>query len=222
VASAGEVTGGWEVAPGLWRWIAFHPEWKQDVASYAHPSDDGLVLIDPLVPTEPPERRRFWRWLDGHARGEKRPVHVLLTVFWHKRSAPEVLKRYATDPGAVLWAPAGAESKLTSRVDHPFGGAERPPAGIVAFETPGGVEVVLWLPQVGAVVSGDILLGGKRKPLRVCPQSWLPRDVTRAEVAASLARLRSLPVERVLPTHGEPVLEDARAVLAEALDDAAA
>jgi glyoxylase-like metal-dependent hydrolase (beta-lactamase superfamily II) len=221
VTTTGELIDGREVSPGLWRWTAFHREWKQDVASFALVTDTGLVLIDPLLPDDPGQRRRHWHWLDAHARGRRQPVHVLLTVFWHERSTPDVLERYANDPGAQLWAPAQAEAKLSGRVDRTFVGGDQLPAGIVAFDTPRGDEVVLWLPKARALVSGDILLGGKRKPLRVCPQSWLPRTVTRSEVAASLAPLRDLPVSLVLPAHGEPILEDAAAVLARALDDAA-
>jgi hypothetical protein len=38
-----------ELRPGLWRWNAFHPKWKQQVASLAVDTRDGLVLIDPLL-----------------------------------------------------------------------------------------------------------------------------------------------------------------------------
>jgi glyoxylase-like metal-dependent hydrolase (beta-lactamase superfamily II) len=81
-------------------------------------------------------------------------------------------------------------------------------------------EVVLWLPAQRAVVSGDVLLGGVRKPLRVCPKSWLPRGVARSDVARALMPLRELPVELVVPLHGEPVTTGAREVLAAALDEA--
>jgi glyoxylase-like metal-dependent hydrolase (beta-lactamase superfamily II) len=44
------------LADGLWRWTARHPEWHagefgREVASLR--TDEGLVLVDPLLPEEP-------------------------------------------------------------------------------------------------------------------------------------------------------------------------
>ena len=44
--------GGEEVARGVWRWTAVHPEWKEIVACAALESGAGTVLIDPLLPEE--------------------------------------------------------------------------------------------------------------------------------------------------------------------------
>ena len=48
-----------EIAPGLWRWTAYHEEWKEDVGCTFVETDDGVVLIDPLVPAR--TRRRSGR-----------------------------------------------------------------------------------------------------------------------------------------------------------------
>src|SRR5205823_15055879 len=43
-----------EIAAGIWRWTAPHPEWQPDaewgreVASFAFAVDETLVLVDPL------------------------------------------------------------------------------------------------------------------------------------------------------------------------------
>src|SRR5438128_1127857 len=50
------------IASGLWRWTAFHPEWKEDVGCVYYASSEAVVLIDPLVPQEAEER--FWNALD--------------------------------------------------------------------------------------------------------------------------------------------------------------
>jgi hypothetical protein len=56
----------------------------------------------------------------------------------------------------------------------------------------------------------------------VCPESWLSgAAVDRAGLAHLLERLLELPVERVITSHGEPVLHDGRAALARALSAAA-
>ena len=74
-----------EIAPGLWRWTGFHEEWKEDVGCVYFETEDGVVLIDPLVPPE--DADRFWKALDRDVRRRDAPVHVLVTVFWHTRSA---------------------------------------------------------------------------------------------------------------------------------------
>src|SRR5206468_8959668 len=51
-----------EIAPGLWRWTAYHDEWKEDVGSTYCETTDGVVLVDPLVPHA--DQDRFWRSLD--------------------------------------------------------------------------------------------------------------------------------------------------------------
>jgi len=66
-------------------------------------------------------------------------------------------------------------------------------------------------------VPGDVLLGDVTGGVRMCPESWLPGAKGHAELAASLLPLLDLPVERVLLSHGEPVLTNGRAALAAAL-----
>src|SRR5256885_5572665 len=97
------------VAPGLRRWSAWHPEWRQEVGSVAVDTTDGLVLVDPLEP--PPEARS--------------PAHVLLTVFWHARTAGELRAPH-------VLAPARGVRQLKNRgvvVTHPLAAAPRPPRG---------------------------------------------------------------------------------------------
>lgn len=50
------------------------------------------------------------------------------------------------------------------------------------------------------------------------PDAWFRKGVAPAEVAAPLRPLLELPVELVLLTHGDPVVEEAHAALAGALD----
>jgi hypothetical protein len=59
-------------------------------------------------------------------------------------------------------------------------------------------ERVLWLAEHGALVFGDSFPGG---PI---PDDWLPEGKTRADYRAWLEPLLELPVELVLPTHGDP------------------
>jgi hypothetical protein len=51
----------------------------------------------------------------------------------------------------------------------------------------------------------------------MCPESWLPGTKKHGDLAASLRPLLDLPVERILVSHGEPVLANGTRALVEAL-----
>jgi glyoxylase-like metal-dependent hydrolase (beta-lactamase superfamily II) len=205
-----------EIAPGLWRWTAHHEEWKQEVGCVYVETADGAVLVDPLVPGGEAEAERFWRALDRDVERAGRSVHVLVTVFWHTRSTAEVVDRY----GARVWAPFRGRAAIARRageVTDPFRPGDDLPGGIVPLPTARAAEVVYWLPEHASLVPGDVLLGDGAGELRTCPPSWLPEAVTPGKLADSLRPLLDLPVERVLVSHGEPVVAGARAALASAI-----
>lgn len=195
-----------ELRPGLWRWTAEHPDWDHDerwgpaVGSVYAELSDATVLVDPLAPAE--EEAAFWEALDRDVERGGNPVHVLLTVHWHERSVEAVLERY----GATLWRP-----EETGEL----------PAGAEAIVVEGADwrEAAFFLRPHGALVVGDLLIGsggGVELPL-----AWFPvaeQDWVRTELKADLrARLLDLPVELVLVSHGEPVLENGREALERAL-----
>ena len=205
-----------ELASGLWRWTAFHEEWREDVGSVYCETADGVVLIDPLVPEAEEEAARFWRALDRDVSRVDGDVHVLVTVFWHTRSAAAMVERY----GARVWAPNRGRAAIARRagvVTDAFGRDDPLPGGLLSFPTARAAEVVFWIPDHRALVPGDALLGDGAGGIRMCPASWLPAGKGHAELAASLQPLLELPVERVLLSHGTPVLADGRAALAAAL-----
>ncbi len=194
-----------QIAPGLWRWTAPHPEWTagaapgssaywdRDVGSVMYELDDAVALIDPLLPVE--GREEFVRLLDE--RGAGRPVSVLTTTHWHRRDREELAQRYQ-----------GRSARAWNAV----------PAGVSPRPLRGAGETMFWLPRAAALVCGDRLIGDARDGLAVCPESWLADvRVDRAGVAGLMRGLLELPVERVLVSHGEPVLHDGRAVLARAI-----
>jgi glyoxylase-like metal-dependent hydrolase (beta-lactamase superfamily II) len=182
-----------EIASGLWRWTAPHPEWRegggweQEVGSVYYEAPDATVLIDPLVP---PERERFFAALDRDVERRGLPVSILLTVEWHRRSSAELAERYAT--------------------------ADTAPASVEAFAVPEVDETLWWLPEHGALVAGDVLVASA-SGLAVCPDSWLDERSSPASLRAALRPLLELPVRRVLVSHGEPELENGRAALERAL-----
>ena len=180
------------------RWTAWHDEWEEDVASVALETPDGLVVIDPVDP--PPQ------FAD--------PAHVLITVFWHHRHAGRL--------GRVrVWATRRGSRPLRNRgveVTNPVEDDATLPGGIRAIPTARHSEVVYWLPGQKAVVVGDVLLGAGAKPratsdrLRLCPERWLGAS-SHADLRLSLRPLLALPVQRVLPSHGAPVLRGGKQAL---------
>jgi glyoxylase-like metal-dependent hydrolase (beta-lactamase superfamily II) len=199
-----------QIATGLWRWTGWHEEWKDDVGSVYYEGGGAVCLIDPLVPPEDAER--FWAALDRDVERAGGTVHVLITVFWHARSAREVLDRYR----GRLWAPSRGKAAIARRagtVTDTFRPGDPLPGGIQAFASGRGNEVVYWLPEHRALVPGDVILGADDGGIRLCPESWLPEKVGHPELRDALRPLLDLGVERVLVSHGRPVLADGDAAL---------
>jgi glyoxylase-like metal-dependent hydrolase (beta-lactamase superfamily II) len=195
-----------EIAPGLWWWTAPHPDWtpedleggegwEQIVSSYALATDNAIVLFDPLV--------EDWAWLDNHVK-EHGPPAVLITLFWHARSAQEILDRY---DGASVWAyePAAEWIGERTRYTMKFNAGDSLPAGIEAIPMPRVAEVAYWLPQHNSVVVGDtILRHGDRASL--FPATWVARRKQEIIDAAkqSVRELMERSPDRLLLTHGGP------------------
>ena len=200
-----------ELRPGLWTWTAAHPDWTEDeggpdgwgrdVRSYAHDSGGCLALIDPL---EPPSL------VEGLI--ESQDVAVLLTMYMHKRSAAQCIERF----GATVYAPNERLEKIPLAA-HGYDVGDELPGGVVAQRGGYPFELVLWIPAQGAIVAADTLLGGEHG-LRVQPDSWFDKGQTRERLRASLRPLLELPIELILVTHGDPVLENGRQALRAALD----
>jgi hypothetical protein len=193
-------------------WSAPHPDWEERsapggsgdwerlVGCVLYELPDTVVLIDPLLPAD--ERDAFLEWLDARVAG--RPVSILTTIQWHRRDRAELAARYrANSTRAWNRVPAGVEPKRLHR------------AG----------EILFWLPGALTLVAGDRLIGAEGEDagaeLRVCPESWLEGvSADRAEVAGLMRPLLELPIERVLVSHGEPVLRGGHGALARAIAEA--
>lgn len=187
-----------EITAGLWRWSAPHPDWRES-DSGSWPQNVGCVLyvapatatfFDPLLPSDTDS---FWRRADELV--GSRSVSVLTTLRWHARSREAFVARY---------------SASTSRAKRSL------PAGVIAFPIRGAGETIFWLPGARTLIPGDRIIGDGDGGLRLCPQSWftyLPSKISVAELGNRLSPLLELPVERVLVSHGEPVLQGARKAL---------
>ena len=214
-----------ELRPGLWRWTAPHPDWtpeqggpdgwEREVGCVSCESAGALVLIDPLAPAEGTEdAERFWRALDRDVERMGAAPDVLLTIFWHARSAQAIADRYG---GARVWAhaPAADEARKRVGVTDTFDAGDPLPGGVEALDAHRAWEIFFWLPEHRALVAGDALLGAPGGGVRI-PEAWLA-DIAPDDYRRSLQPLLELPVELILVAHGEPVLENGREALARAL-----
>jgi hypothetical protein len=199
-----------ELRPGLYRWEARHPDatpgpapgspadWGPDVGSVAYAAREALVLVDPLVTEDRPDLQDA---LDHLVERHRRPVLILTTLQFHRRSRDLLAERYGAS---------------TSRAKKSL------PAGVQTIRIKGAGETMVWLPEHHALIPGDRLLGDDRGGLLLCPDSWLrylPSGMRQPELREALRLLHDLPVELVLTSHGTPVLADGRAALAAALSD---
>src|SRR6266545_278 len=185
-----------QLRPGLWRWTAPHPEWDHaahwgpEVSSVYAELPEAVVVVDPLVP--PDEEETFWAALDRDVERVGLPLHVLLTVHWHERSAEAVLARYK----ATLWRPE-------EQTDLPAG--VRP----VTVKGSDWIEAMFYLEPHRALVAGDLLIRTEAGDVQL-PTAWFPkaeREWVESELRPTLrAQLAVLPIELVLVSHGEPVL----------------
>ena len=202
------MSGFTELRPGLYRWTARHPDaeadpelgspadWGPDVGSVVYAARDALVLVDPLVPAG---RADLQEELDAVVRRHGKPVVILTTLQFHRRSRDELAARYGAS---------------TSRAKKAL------PEGVETIQIHGAGETMVWLPEHRALIPGDRLLGGDRGGLRVCPESWLrylPSKMNQAQLRKALRPLLDLPVEMVLVSHGDPVLSGGREALLGAL-----
>ena len=208
-----------EIAPGIWRWTAQHPEWQpevewaREVASFAFAVDETLVLVDPLVPDD------VWPRLDELA-GERASVAALITVPYHVRSGEELLARYGAK--ASVWGHPAAARRLRDRsalrTIEP-GTALPGSAEAFAIGSPRRQEMPLWFPSHRALAFGDTVIGldGTLRVWEWTPKTEKRKAWYRNRFVPSLEPLLALEIETVLVTHGPPVVGGGREALREAL-----
>ena len=197
-----------ELRPGVWHWQSSHPgwneeqEWTEAVSSYGIELGDDFVLFDPLsVPDELRERATVVvLTAPYHERDARRlglPVHTPPADTWE-----DWVEKFGIDPDRVR----GMESEdlawlRAGEGEGHFHGPGAWPFGINAYAGREDNDLILWLPSINAIVTGDSL-----SDLGDGLDIWIGyrKHVTRDDVVKRLRPLLDLPVELVLPAHGEP------------------
>ena len=184
-----------EIVPGLKRWAGPHPEFNPLEGDLDDSYRDVASVLfdgeDSLVLIDPLVPDELWPLIDAEVHGSSKPVVVLTTIGFHERSRDDVARRYRARLGGEV-------------------------AGTRAFSAERGDEVAFWLEEPRALVFGDAILGDQAGGLRLTP--WA-RDAAGLErTRKALLTLLDLPAEIALPSHGEPVLANAREALARALN----
>jgi len=159
-----------------------------EVGCVYYEAPDAVVLIDPLLPSG--EEDELLAHLDHDVERLGRPVSILLTAAWHERSAAILRERYRAGDGI----PDSVEV-------YRIGGAPEE-------------QLAYFIRPHRALVVAEIFVGDGRGSLALSPS---PALVDRAALDRSLRAIADLPVELVLVSHGEPVLEDGRRAIQLAL-----
>jgi hypothetical protein len=194
------------IAEGIWHWELRHPDWHPNtdfgakVGSYLVHEGENTVLIDPLLTDG----------IDDLIQGE---VVVAVTIPYHVRDAAEAVKRWG---GTIVGHPH-VERRLPGGT--PFHGDEDLPLGLKMHKVTRLKERPLELPQAKALAFGDRVVGVEQG-LRV----WLDRPITeqrrewfRTTGAPAMEHLLDIEFDRVLVTHGDPVMQGGVQALRNAL-----
>ena len=193
-----------EVAPGLWHWRISNRNIGGHVSSsQALLTREGCLLVDPVR-------------LDDAALGAlPRPTATLLTARCHQRAA----WRYRDELGAAGVVARGRHRGRRAAGPH----LRRRPgccrAGCGAFRTPGPEwphYSFLYEGDPGIVFCSDLLSSDEAGLHFIDPAYHEDPEATRKSVEALL----DLPFGILCFAHGAPVLDDPKAALRKALDQA--
>jgi hypothetical protein len=155
----------------------------------------------------------LWRWTAGDAgcvAYDAPRALVLIDPLVAEESLLDGLVERLDKPVSILQT-TGAHARSRDALERRY--ADRlvpePGPGVEPVPIAGAGETMAWLPEPRVLVPGDCLRGDGRGALRVPTEP--------PGLAEALRPVLDLPVRAVLVSHGEPVLEDGRAAIAESL-----
>ena len=205
-----------EVAPGLWRFTVTRNGLPPTMTAYVLRDSEDTILVDPLGAgeTEP-----LLAALDEIVR---RRVRILVTTPFHVRGSELLWRRWRDRHEVTIFGHEYCATRLDDRsAFRALRGGETLDGGVRAHPIgrPRRAEMPFELPSHRALAFGDTVLEIDGE-LRVWPRhresehrlTWYEQ-----RFLPTLDPLTRLDVERVLVTHGEPVLQNGARELAASL-----
>jgi hypothetical protein len=205
-----------EVATGLWRFTVTRNDLPPTMTAYVLRDGGDTILVDPLVAgeTEP-----LLAALEEIVHGR---VRILVTTPFHVRGSELLWRRWRERHEVTIFGHEHCAARLDDRSGfRPLRGGETLDGGVRAHPIgrPRRTEIPFELPSHRALAFGDTVLEVDGA-LRIWPRH---REIERRRTwyeqrfLPTLAALTRLDVERLLVTHGEPVLRDGARELAASL-----
>jgi glyoxylase-like metal-dependent hydrolase (beta-lactamase superfamily II) len=204
-----------ELAPGLWRFMVPRNGIPPTATAYVLRDGDDTMVVDPLVRVE---SDRLLLALDNIVHGR---VLILVTIPFHVRGSELLWRRWRDRHEVTIYGHEQCASRLDDRsAFRPLRGGETLEGGVRAHAigSPRRSEIPFELPSHRALAFGDTVLeidgelrvwaelGGERR------RAWYEQ-----RFLPTLDALTRLDIERVLVTHGKPVLRDGASALAATL-----
>lgn len=204
-----------ELAPGLWRFTVPRNGIPPTATAYVLRDGDDTIVVDPLVcvGSDP-----LLVALDDIVHGR---VRILVTIPFHVRGSELLWRRWRDRHEVTIYGHEQCATRLDDRsAFRPLRGGETLEGGVRAHPigSPRRAEIPFELPSHRALAFGDTVLeidgelrvwaelGGERR------RAWYEQ-----RFLPTLDALTRLDIERVLVTHGEPVLRDGASALAATL-----
>ncbi|MHB1343326.1 MAG: MBL fold metallo-hydrolase [Thermoleophilia bacterium] len=205
----------------LWHWERRHPEWHPGefgavVGSYLANVGGVTLLIDPLLDgADDP----LLSELDALATGA---VRILISIPYHARSAEFLWRRYGDRDARILGHPLTAKRFTDSSGFQPLAGGEDIDgvARVHRIGRPVRAEMPIEIPAHRALVFGDAIAewGGELHLWEDPVESDSRHRWYEERFLPTMRQLARLDVDRVLVTHGRPVLSGGATALERALD----
>jgi hypothetical protein len=197
-----------EVASGLWQLSARRRGQPSTKTGYVLRDGPNTILVDPVIAGEP---ELCFAALDEIACGR---IRILITTPFHVRDSELLYQRWRDEYQVTIYGHRLCATRLHDHSDfQPLQGGETLEGGVRAHSLGQrqNAEIPFEIPSHQALAVGDRLLEIDGE-LRFWPPKYADTERDHAWYEQSflpaVRSLAQLPIERVLVTHGAPVLHD--------------